>query len=102
MADKQKVIDGLKCHLDCRCNECPYKGKYIAQCVTHLIKDMLSLLEEEPKPQRYREDDIFHIPMCPNERCNAKIYNRFAHYCPYCGTRYQWSDELEERMLENG
>lgn len=98
---KQKVIDGLKCHMDCRCRECPYREDGKSPCMAKLIKDVLELLEEKPRPQRYREGDRFHIPRCPNERCNARI-NRFGHNCPYCGTKYQWSDELEERMLENG
>ena len=54
--------------------------------------------EPEAKPQRYKESDIFHIPICPNPRCNA-VMNKYWHYCPYCRTKFAWDEELDKMEL---
>lgn len=66
------------------------------------IEDILELLkEQEAKPQRYEEHDIFHFPLCPKENCNAVIKKEW-HYCPYCKQAIQWDDALAERINAEG
>ena len=64
-----------------------------------VLKEILALLkEQEAKPQRYKESDIFHIPICPNTECSS-VMNQYWHYCPYCGTRFAWDEELDKLQL---
>jgi endogenous inhibitor of DNA gyrase (YacG/DUF329 family) len=60
-------------------------------------RDNVLLKEQEAKPQRYDEHDIFHLPMCPNKKCHA-VMTEFWHYCPYCGARFEWDEKLDEQI----
>lgn len=51
----------------------------------------------KPKPQRYKENDIFHMPFCPNEKCDV-VMKKEWHFCPYCGHPMEWNEELD-RMV---
>ena len=102
MADREKVINGLRClsspyaqDMKWRdCENCQYDN---ASCFLDITTDALALLkEQEPKPQRYKEHDIFHLPFCPNTVCNA-VLDKYWHYCPYCGTKFYWDEELDEQ-----
>ena len=100
MPDREKVIKGLEVCVDrvpgkYTCNKCPYETDG-NDCEINLTKDAAALLkEQEAKPQRYKENDIFLIPICPNTECNA-VMNQYWHYCPYCGTRFAWDEELDK------
>jgi hypothetical protein len=59
------------------------------------------LKEQDAKPQRYEENDIFHLPLCPREHCNAVIKKEW-HYCPYCKQPIQWDDDLDEKVNMEG
>lgn len=48
MIDKEKVIKGLKAHLNRTCNSCPYEEGY--SCIDPLLRDALALLKaQEPR-----------------------------------------------------
>ena len=106
MPDREKVLKGLeRCKLinKINCDKCPYdyngRGNGRSECTAELAEDVLALLkEQEAKPQRYKESDIFHIPICPNTECSA-VMNQYWHYCPYCGTRFAWDEELDKLQL---
>lgn len=102
MADREKVINGLKCHRAGKCEldavtmgMCPYWGnKY---CQNMLMEDALELLkEQEPvKPvnvHMYRK--MFanvrsgYCPICNNPVDEEEGNN----FCCTCGRRLNWDD----------
>ena len=96
MPDREKVIKGLQEIVDDKwmMNHADW---YVIVC-----DDALELLkEQQAKPQRYEEHDIFHLPLCPAENCNAVIKKEW-HYCPYCKQAIQWDDDLAERVNAEG
>ena len=101
MTDRGKVMQWLETCVG-GCEEgCPYEYKnlvYRVECKADLMRDALAILkEQESKPQRYKEHDIFHLPFCPNTVCNA-VLDKYWHYCPYCGTKFYWDEELDEQQ----
>ena len=64
MADREKVIKGLECHMHpFQCNDCPYwnKSQPLRDCdVDQMAKDALTLLKEQAKViDRYHKADVF-------------------------------------------
>lgn len=102
MADKRKVIEGLKrCKpawfttFNCRDEECPYNvyGHECDGCVDHLIGDTLELLDGYPRTVLYREDGEY-CPSCStvtDRVMGIRKLQRGTNYCPYCGTAVTWN-----------
>lgn len=66
--------------------------------VINIAREALELLEtKKPGPQRYLHGDLFKLPLCPNENCNA-VMTKEWHYCPYCGTPMEFDDALDRTM----
>ena len=102
MADREKVISGLKHHAKGRCKKdgdcCPYFDDRL--CHIDLWNDALELLEDqEPKPPRIFQtvDKIFYgCDNCGKSLCVvadsslARSSIDMPHYCPECGKAVKW------------
>ena len=78
MTDREKVISGLKCHVNLKCHNCPYVDAIHPAYGCHLeelIDDALALLKEQPNivrckdcsnwiPGYITDDDDFIPPKC--------------------------------------
>lgn len=101
MTDREKVIKGLE-ETEIMLKQAVDRGGEMAvmgafKCYNHVSDAIAMLKEQEPKPQSYKEHDIFHLPFCPNTVCNA-VLDKYWHYCPYCGTKFYWDEELDEQQ----
>ena len=98
MADKEKVVDGLRCCSEMSgeyCRKCPYQG----ECrhgygIPHLANDALELLEEQEKqneplaPEIETQNDVDVLYRCP--ACHKYLFYRFQKYCCICGQAVKW------------
>lgn len=105
MADKLKVINGLKCCIPMTtrdgfadCKKCPYDRKItldggITECCHDLMVDALALLKaQEPVsviPAKEKDGELLREGNCPV--CGMKLdwfYN--GNYCGCCGRAVKW------------
>lgn len=98
MADREKVIKGLKIHTkpNSRCVGCPYPNNGL--CGDQLYMDALVLLkEQEPVsvagPDNY-EEYWDREAICPDCGTHWMSYDkngkRITKYCPGCGRLVKW------------
>ena len=101
MADREKVINGLKhCSNKSFCNDgCPYSSILrdhnlgIDECITCLAHDALELLkEQEPKPVKITKNVYnYEFYYCPNcGRGFELTYYKKPAYCDKCGQAVKW------------
>ena len=103
MIDREQTISCLN-EIAEYFRECRMNASFASKAENHFFElqsaayDAAEMLkDQEPKPQRYKEHDIFHLPFCPNTVCNA-VLDKYWHYCPYCGTKFYWDEELDEQQ----
>ena len=99
MADREKVIDGIrKClsHKPCSENGCPYEDECAVEHLNDpLLRDALSLLKE----QEAIEPDVDSEGTCICGNCGenvgyyppgSKVPEKLCKYCPECGQAVKW------------
>ena len=109
MNDKEKVIKGLECCIQCEtqtawgfvCTECPYiKDNHLETCTASLFRDTLELLKEQESVEPIATDSGVRIEYncgsCGRWFCyKSKIHPEMdfrTRYCPHCGRKAKWDD----------
>ena len=92
MPDKEKVIEGLKCHyegLKSSCDICPYKDEWA--CQISLCGDALALLKEQEavEPKEAKFETFGSTRKCSN--CNKYLFPA-GRYCPHCSRPVRWDE----------
>lgn len=95
MPDREKVINGLECHLGndknhYDCDNCQY-GPMNNECDAKLVADTLALLKAQEPKLVHVTADINHrkIGECPN--CGKMINSGdYPNYCGRCGQAVKW------------
>ena len=92
--DREKVISGLKCHVNLKCHNCPYVDAIHPAYGCHLeelIADALALLkEQEPIPcgEKIKAGDVvldfYECGYCKN------AIRKPWRYCSFCGKAVKW------------
>lgn len=106
MTDKEKVINGLECHLAITndnlgtvhsCQDCSYSGEL--NCSTQLIANALELLKEQDavEPIRSKNADVWYCGNCDEivgeETLTMGGIQEVRHkYCPECGRKVKWNE----------
>lgn len=91
MTNKEKVIKGIQCRLELKCNECPYTSDDdVCDDCDSLFRDALELLKEQeavPVPVIQREVMNMLVWCCGS--CGVPITNG-DKFCRMCGRRMKW------------
>ena len=92
MADREKVVKGIQCRLELKCNECPYTfDDDVCDDCDSLFLDVLELLKEQeevkPKSKSRHGECPQIVYRCGN--CNEILYRHYKH-CPACGKAVKW------------
>ena len=109
MTDKEKVINGLECHLAITndslgtvhsCQDCSYSGEL--NCSTQLIANALELLKEQDAVEPIRSNESWYCGHCFERVGEMRAYanatgaagiQKVRHkYCPECGRKVKWNE----------
>jgi rubrerythrin len=96
MADREKVIKGLKCcsEIKEKCDDCPYSG--VLRCMMVLKRDALELLKAQDETRliyHYSRPNVYADLWLHCEKCGEKVDNKWRpKYCPGCGRAVKWND----------
>lgn len=58
------------------------------------------ILDQRSIPAEVQEIGVDYIFRCGYVKCNQTI-KRYFLYCPYCGTKIDWSDADAKRLRNN-
>lgn len=95
MADREKVIKGLKAHADgcgyrshhCDAMECPYRYGDESCDIEEMCRDAIELLKEQEAVKPIRQIEQTEWTVCGN--CRKHIISKWT-FCPYCGQAVKW------------
>lgn len=104
MTDREKVMKGLECCLDCKDDNCPADCPYMEDCfpdgtaltaIYPVLTDAYELLKmQEPKPMLDIADSVLHsavVGKCPS--CGETLLSQEdkpTRFCRYCGQEVTW------------
>lgn len=99
MTDREKVISGLKCHVNLKCHNCPYVDAIHPAYGCHLeelIADALALLKEQEGIIKTLEDKNTKLMLLINEylkkerEAEAVVRCKDCKYCEYPEAEREW------------
>ena len=101
MAEREKVIDGLNCHVKGDCAECPYREGWHTCNPTlesGLFADAIALLKAQEPVKPIHDQDVYPdgsvvVDLYFCGACEDEI-EQGQKYCCNCGRPVKWIDKI--------